>query len=129
MQTFADLIASRRTWIDDVLKPWCRQAGLQDLLQAEADWQNIAGRVDPDATLWAWAWARFPDLVGPAPGLDETRELRVMLRDGRVMVGYPDRRQSTHGKLVLLARSGNQRQLEEFGPFAIDDIASVTALP
>jgi hypothetical protein len=127
MQTFVDLVASRRAWVEDVLRPWCRQARLRELLQAEADWPDIAGRVDPHATLWAWAWERFPELVGPASSLDETRELCVVLRDGRTVSGYPDGRQSLHGKLVLLSRSSDQRQIEELGPFPIDDIVAVTA--
>ncbi|MCA9051772.1 MAG: hypothetical protein KDA89_23705, partial [Planctomycetaceae bacterium] len=50
--SFAALAASRREWIDSVLRPWCRQANLKDLRQAESEWTDIAGRVDVAATLW-----------------------------------------------------------------------------
>ena len=63
MQTFADLVASRRAWIDDVLKPWCAQAPVLQLKLAELEWLDIAGKVDPESTLWAWAWSRFPARV------------------------------------------------------------------
>ncbi|HUG91023.1 MAG TPA: hypothetical protein VML55_09330 [Planctomycetaceae bacterium] len=127
MQTLDDLIASRREWIERVLKPWCRAAALNDLREAEADWQNLAGGVDPAATLWAWAWARFPALVhGELAAVDESREIRVTLRDGRVVTGYPDARQSQRGRLVVVAPRAGSRGFDEHGPFAIDDIVSIT---
>ena len=129
MQTFEDLVASRRDWIDHVLKPWCRQAALSDLREAEADWQNIAGRVDPEATLWTWAWGRFSALVHEGlHGMNETAEVCVMLRDGRLVRGYPDGRQSKQGRLVLVGPARSRAAgFEEFGPFTIDEIVSIAA--
>ena len=63
MSTFDELVASRQRWISEVLQPWCQAASLADLKKAAAEWGAIAGRVDTDATLWTWAWSRFPDLV------------------------------------------------------------------
>src|SRR5687767_6788549 len=80
MKTFAELAASRREWIDAVLRPWCVQASRRDLVLAEMDWGDIAGRVDAEATLWTWAWGRFPELVHEGlSGVSETREVRVQL--------------------------------------------------
>jgi hypothetical protein len=126
MHTFDELIASRRAWITEVLQPWCRQASRSDLLRAEAEWGDIAGRVDALATLWTWAWGRFPALVQEGVrGIDETRPVCVELRDGRRFVGYPDARASGKGRLVLLAARGDGPGLEELGPFSIDEIARV----
>ncbi len=123
---FANLIASRRDWIDTVLKPWCRQASREDLLQAEQDWVNLAGRVVPERTLWAWAWSRFPGLVSEGlHGLDESQRLEMTLNDGSQHSGYPDARRSRHGQLVLIA-NGEQR---ECGPVSIDDIQSIVRRP
>ncbi|MEX0703672.1 MAG: hypothetical protein WD069_16365, partial [Planctomycetales bacterium] len=117
--SFAELAASRREWIDRVLRPWCARAARRDLLQAEQEWQDIAGRVDPQATLWTWAWGRFPDLVHEGiAGVDETAAVRVRLRDGSSHEGYPDNRLSRAGRLVLLTETG------ESGPLSIDDIAA-----
>jgi len=126
MTSFADLAASRRAWIDQVLQPWCRQAARKDLRLAELEWTDIAGKVDPDTTLWAWAWSRFPDLVQPELSrIDETHAVSLTLRDGRQFTGFPDARQSQQGQLVLLTRAGADARLTEAGPFSIDDIASV----
>lgn len=129
MHDFADLITSRREWIDGVLQPWCRQAALKDLREAELEWPNLAGSVDPAATLWLWAWSRFPALVYDGlNGLNETREVQVTLRDGRTVTGYPDGRQSQHGQLVLIApRPQPARGFDEHGPFSIDEVVSVAA--
>jgi hypothetical protein len=56
-------------------------------------------------------------------GLNETREVRLTLRDGREVVGYPDARSCELARLLLLesSTSGNQ----EHGPFSIDEIAAV----
>jgi hypothetical protein len=125
-QSFEELVASRRAWITEVLEPWCRQALRADLLKAEAEWGDIAGRVDELATLWTWAWSRFPALVQRGVrGIDETRPVRVELHDGRRYVGYPDARASVKGRLVLLAARGDAPGFEESGPFSIDDIARV----
>src|SRR5688500_2337067 len=76
MATFAELVASRRTWIDNELKPWCAQATVAQLKLAELEWLDIAGRVDPEVTLWAWAWSRFPELVNrDLARIDETRQV------------------------------------------------------
>lgn len=123
--TFQELAASRRDWIQQVLVPWCRQASLSDLKEAEFDWLNIAGRVDPAATLWTWAWSRFPPLVHEGmAGLDETREVRVSLKNGSSATGYPDNRASRAGRLVLTGRDDSGR-LTESGPFSLDEIATV----
>lgn len=128
MHSFDDLAASRREWIDRVLKPWCRQAALEDLREAEAEWHNIAGRVDPEATLWTWAWGRFPELVHEGlPGLDESSEVRVTLRDGRAVTGYPNGRRSKQGRLALVSpRAGGG--FDDLGPYTIDEILSATRI-
>lgn len=125
--TFPTLIESRRRWIDDVLKPWSVRAVRKDLVLAELEWKDIAGRADPEATLWTWAWSRFPDLVHPQlPGVNETYEVRVTLKGGDTVVGYPDGRQSKQGRLWLVCRSNDATpRIEDAGPFSIDDIAKV----
>lgn len=125
---FAALVASRRGWIDRELQPWCQQAPVSQLRLAELEWPDIAGKVTPEATLWPWAWSRFPDLVhGELNQIDETREVLVTLRDGRQFRGFPDARQSEKGSLVLLGRpEGSPRQFSDQGPFLLDEIRSVT---
>ena len=129
MADFEELVASRRAWISDVLEPWCRQASRKELLQAEKEWGDIAGRVDANATLWTWAWSRFPALVHEGiAGVDETKPVRVTLHDGEVVEGYPDARASERGQLTLLVVSPDQPgQSTNVGPFAIDNIVSVEA--
>lgn len=123
LQTFDDLAASRRDWLESVLRPWCRQASHQQLKQAAMEWHDFAGRVDPDATLWTWAWERHPQIVhDDLPGVNETHEVTVELADGRTFSGFPDGRRSVKGQLVLV---GTAMDGEEHGPFSIDDIASV----
>jgi hypothetical protein len=124
MASFAELVASRKAWIAGVLEPWCRAAARSELLKAEPEWVDIAGKVDPEATLWRWAWSRFPDLVHESLGIEETSAVEVRLRDGRVVRGFPDGRQSRRGQLMLLAESEFGR-FHEAGPFSIDDIAAV----
>jgi hypothetical protein len=117
---FDELVASRRSWIDEVLKPWCCRAPVADLKRAELEWSDLAGRIDAQATLWTWAWGRFPELVDEQlPGVNETYEVRVTLKNGGEHVGFPDNRQSTAGRLVLATRGG------EAGPWPIDQIAEV----
>jgi hypothetical protein len=125
--TLDELLASRRTWINDVLKPWCRSATRKELRLAELDWNDIAGKVDPEATLWAWAWSRFPNLVHPdLSRIDETRRIAVRLKDGSTFTGFPDGRASRQGQMVLVSRSDrNPREAVEHGPFSIDDVADV----
>lgn len=123
--SFFDLAAARKSWIEDVLKPWARQAKRADLLLAEAEWTDIAGKVDPAKTLWAWAWRRFPDLVHEDLGIDEAAEVAVTLRDRQTFRGYPDARQSQGGQLVLLGSDAASSALVKHGPFSIDEIASV----
>lgn len=126
MTTFDELAASRRAWIADVLQPWCRSAPLSELRKAADEWGDIAGRVDPDLTLWLWAWSRFPVLYEEGlTGLNETHEVVVCLRDGSEHRGYPDARQSERGMLVLLGRSESAGAIQ-LGPFTIDDVVSVT---
>lgn len=122
MADFNELAASRRAWIQEVLVPWCRSARLKDLRRAEHEWGDIAGRVDPDATLWTWAWSRFPELTTEElSGLDETYPISVTLRDGSTHTGYPDARHSVRGTLVLLGEDG-----QPTSPLPIDEIQSVS---
>ena len=87
---------------------------------------DIAGKVDENATLWTWAWSRFPDLVYEGlSGVNETREVTVTLNSGETATGFPDARQSTMGQLVLVSSDLRQPQI---GPFSIDDIARVEAV-
>ena len=133
MNSFADLIASRREWIEQTLKPWCRVAVLKDLKRAELEWEDIAGKVDSKATLWTWAWGRFPSIVHEGlAGVDETHAVRVTLKSGQVHLGYPDNRMSDGGRLVLLStvstepgESTGPGQIAEIGPISIDDIAQI----
>lgn len=127
MNTFAELVGSRKAWLADVLAPWCRAASLKDLRLAELEWVDIAGKVDPEKTLWFWAWSRFPALVhSELAGIDETRPVTVTLKDGPQYTGYPDARQSQQGGLVLLDRDqAHPRRIVEHGPFPIDEIATI----
>src|SRR5262245_38467653 len=127
MQTFAALAALRREWIDQVLRPWCQQAPEKELRLAEHEWGDIAGRVDPQTTLWTWAWGRFPVLVHEGPmGVNETHPVRVHLKDGTTIAGYPDNRQSVRGRLVLLCPGADDdREFDESRPVSIDEIDAV----
>lgn len=119
-QSFEDLATSRRDWIDTVLRPWCRQASLAQLKQAAMEWHDFAGRVDPDATLWTWAWERHPQIVhDDLPGVNETHPVTVSLQDGRTATGFPDGRKSVKGQLVLVGEE------QELGPFSIDEISEI----
>jgi hypothetical protein len=122
---FEALAASRREWIQTVLRVWCRQASVMELRKAEQEWFDLAGRADAGATLWKWAWERFPEAVhADMPGLDETYELRVELRDGQQLTGYPDARQSQRGQLVLLGRASGGG-LQQQPTVQLDDVVSV----
>jgi hypothetical protein len=124
MKTFQEMAASRREWIADVLIPWCRQATFGDLREAEHDWINIAGRVDPAATLWTWAWSRFPCLVHERlPGVNETLEVHIVLASGETIVGYPDNRESARGQLILTVAVADGG-FEQSGPHNIDAVVS-----
>ncbi len=130
MSDFAQLVASRKDWIDNVLRPWCVAATLAELKKAEAEWLDIAGKVDADATLWTWAWSRFDDLVHEGlPGVSETFEVQVTLKDGTEVVGFPDARQSKQGRLHLVCRHDDSPGTFESGPHAIDDIVTVVRRP
>ncbi|MCA9038050.1 MAG: hypothetical protein KDA91_23155 [Planctomycetaceae bacterium] len=124
-RTFDELAASRRHWIEEVLRPWCQAASMAQLRKAELEWLDIAGKVDTKATLWTWAWERFPAIVHPdLPGVNETNEMVVTLNDGGTFTGYPDNRQSTRGQLVLIT-ADDTGTLQSFGPFSIDQIAQI----
>ncbi|MDA0835834.1 MAG: hypothetical protein O3A29_21380 [Planctomycetota bacterium] len=131
MNTFDQLAASRREWISQVLIPWCRAASLKELRKAADEWPDIAGKVTADATLWTWAWSRFPVLVlDDLPGVNETWEVHVQLQDGREFVGYPDGKRTKQGSLVLLGRevtrdSNGPNETAYIGPLSIDDIVAV----
>lgn len=123
VQTFEDLATSRREWIESILRPWCRQAGLTQLKQAAMEWHDFAGRVDMQATLWTWAWERHPAIVhDDLPGVNETHQVTVTLQDGRTVSGFPDGRKSLHGQLILIDDG------QEHGPFSIDDVTAVERL-
>lgn len=123
MTSFDELVASRTHWIDEVLVPWCKQADRKDLMRAAMDWGDIAGRVDEEATLWTWAWSRFPALVHEGlSGVNETQAVRVILKSGETVSGFPDARESKNGRLVLIPLEAAG---ERAGPFSIDDIAEV----
>jgi hypothetical protein len=120
MSSFQELVDARKAWIADVLIPWCQAAPLQELRKAAEEWGDIAGRVDPEFSLWLWAWGRFPGLyVEGLRGLDETYEVEVRLRDGGMARGFPDARSSRRGALTLRSASG------PLGPFGLDDIVEV----
>lgn len=127
MASFAELIGSRREWIDQTLKPWCRSASLKDLLRAELEWEDIAGKVDAKATLWSWAWSRFPNIVHEElAGVDETHAIKVSLKNGQSHTGFPDNRKSEKGRLfLLLVQPVGPGGPAEIGPISIDDIASI----
>lgn len=118
---FDDLVASRKEWIESTLKPWCRAAPLAELRKAAMEWNDIAGRIDPDLTLWLWAWSRFPALYHEGlSGLDESFQVKVRLHNGTEQTGFPDSRTSRRGTLQLATEEG------DVGPFSIDDVESVT---
>lgn len=122
--TFDALTASRRDWIENTLRPWCQQASLKDLRRAETEWFDIAGRADVKATLWTWAWERFPDLVHPEmAGVNETHEVLVELTDGTTLRGFPDNRASQRGMLVLITTP--QPDTSTASPIDIDRMRSV----
>ncbi|NNJ24458.1 hypothetical protein [Alienimonas chondri] len=123
---FAGLVASRREWIETVLRPWCRAANRTDLRLAESAWADLAGDVGARETLWAWAWERFPVLC--VPGLTppaESRAVRVTLNDGAMIEGTPDGRRSVRGELWLVAAGSDG--WTDHGPFDLDAIATVEA--
>ena len=124
-QTFEQLAAARREWIEQVLRVWCQQASLKDLRKAELEWFDIAGRADANATLWTWAWERFPAIVHPdLPGVHETHRMEVLLHDGSRLSGYPDARQSLRGMLVLIGTDADGAMITH-GAVSIDQIADV----
>ena len=124
--SFEDLAASRRHWIQSVLRPWCRQAGLRQLRQADQEWHDFAGRADTQATLWTWAWERHPALVhDDLAGVNETHAVHIRLRDGRTVTGFPDGRRSLRGQLCLVGTCGEEDGL---GPFSIDEILEVSPI-
>ena len=122
MSSFEEMIASRKDWIETILRPWCQQATLKDLKRAEQEWLDIGGKVATEMTLWTWAWERFPVLTHDGlTGVNETVEVTVSLKDGRSITGFPDGRKSVHGKLVLVESVTGKEQ----GPFIIDEVECV----
>ncbi|TWT57530.1 hypothetical protein KOR42_08910 [Thalassoglobus neptunius] len=121
MKNFHDLVESRRKWIHETLVPWCKTAERKDLLLAEQEWVDLAGRPDPELTLWAWAWNRFPELCDPNVGkLNETHQVTIFRKNGTQVTGYPDARTSQAGLLFLITDDG-----KTVGPVSIDDVESV----
>ena len=127
MTTFAELVVSRKAWIAEVLQPWCRAASRKDLLLAEQEWIDIAGKVDPEATLWRWAWGRFPELIHESLGIEETTEVVVTLKNGTAIRGYPDSRQSLQGRLILLTMAPDGRHVDSM-PLFLDEVMTVQRL-
>ena len=124
---FQELVASRRAWIDNVLRPWCQQACQKELRQVEQEWLDIAGRVDVQATLWTWAWERFDALTWPdLSGVNETRRVEVNLKNGDSAAGWPDSRESVRGTLVLVDRTDDG--IVKHGPWSIDEVQSASVL-
>jgi|GEM_PF-66266 len=124
LRSFSDLAESRKTWIHQTLRNWCQQANRNDLLLAEQEWTDIAGKADPVKTLWAWAWNRFPQLVHDDLGIDESAEVEVTVRAGTSYRGYPDARNSAHGQLVLYLQDATGKW-QESAPLSIDDVQAV----
>jgi hypothetical protein len=123
--TFDQLAAARREWIEQVLRLWCQRASLKELRKAELEWFDIAGRADTNATLWTWAWERFPAIVHPdLPGVHETHFLHVVLRDGAQITGFPDARQSLRGLLVLVG-TDSDGAIVTHDAVSIDQISDV----
>ena len=121
MKTFEELVKSRREWIDKILIPWCQVASRKDLLLAEHEWQDLAGRPDPEMTLWIWAWRRFPAICHDVqPTINETESVEVTCSDGRQVTGFPDARRSQSGLLFVVSEEG-----QTVGPVSIDDITSI----
>ena len=128
-ESFEELAASRRKWIEEVLRPWCHQATLKQLRQAEVEWLDIAGRVDLNATLWTWEWERFDGLTHPElAGVHETHPVRAIIKDGSILEGYPDSRKSVRGTLVIVGRDAGRDNTVECTPISIDDVLSVELL-
>jgi hypothetical protein len=129
LSNFEALAAARREWIENTLRVWCRTAAVKELRKAEAEWFDLAGRADPQATLWTWVWERFPDIVHPdLAGVNETHEVMVTLVDGRQLQGFPDNRASRRGVLILVAadENGGIRSSE---PVEVDSIQAVQRVP
>ena len=125
MSSFEVLVASRKDWIEQVLKPWCQTAAKTELLKADVEWLDIAGKVPPEKTLWVWAWSRFPELVHESLGIEETSEVEVRLNDGRVIVGFPDSRLSVRGNLFIWGAETPGAPSGQMGPYSIDHVISV----
>ena len=129
MDSFAELVLARKEWINTILKPWCQRAIRVDLLKAETEWLDIAGKVPPEKTLWVWAWSRFPQLVHDNLGIEETSEIEAILTDGRTIRGFPDSRKSQHGQLMIWGCDPVSGLPSDLGPYSIDQIAAVRRLP
>lgn len=124
MTTFLDLAASRRQWIEEVLRPWCMHARSAELHRAEQEWLDVAGRISPDFSLWMWAWSRYPGLViADLWRIDEAVELQIELADGRAVTGFADTRQSHQDLLVVLVTADRSSIT-----INLDDIRSLTVL-
>lgn len=124
LTAFHALSASRRGWIAETLIPWCRTANVPSLLKAESEWGDIAGRIDPQFSLWLWAWSRFPVLyVDGLRGLEESFLVQATLLNGSRHVGYPDSRASQRSLLVLVDREDGRTV--ERGPFRLDLVHAV----
>ena len=124
-RSFEDLAASRRDWIETVLRVWCRSASLKELKKAEVEWFDIAGRADTNATLWTWAWERFPAVVHPEmAGVHETHAVQVQLKSGAQFSGFPDARRSQKGQLVLIGTDSTGAMIIH-NAVSIDDVESI----
>ena len=129
MKTFSDLAAARIDWIESVLKPWCKVAVRAELIKAELEWLNIAGKVDANSTLWTWAWSRFPELVHDGlAGVNETHRVCVFTSDENKLYGFPNERETVQGILSLLTERLDATGNAVFEEVSIDDIRAVKRL-
>ncbi len=62
-------------------------------------------------------------------GVNESHEVRVTLKDGTIVHGFPDSRESVRGTLVLVPFDGESEERGVFGPYSVDDIAAVQNAP
>ncbi|QDV31048.1 hypothetical protein Spb1_29850 [Planctopirus ephydatiae] len=125
---FVSLVESRKHWIQQVLRPWCRSAPVTELRLAALNWVDLAGQISPDATLWPWAWERFEGVIHTELGFDESRQWKVSLRNGSEASGYINGRLSRGEQIVLVYRDSHSEQLTTTSPIGLDEISSIRSL-
>ncbi|MGV2338054.1 MAG UNVERIFIED_CONTAM: hypothetical protein LVR18_29585 [Planctomycetaceae bacterium] len=124
---FELLAASRRDWIQNVLRPWCHTATVQDLRRAELEWHDIAGRGRPRRDTLEVGMGTLPGCrASGLPGLNETWPVEVRLHSGQVYSGYPDARRSIRGQLILLRVDDSATaRITETPPLSLDQVAAL----